>query len=264
MGERIIIDGHIHCGPRKFQGTGGFTSDARRNDKEVWNPIERVKKGLEEASVKGSVLIPFPEDIYRGPDGTPESAKTAHEYIVDIAKNNDYFYPFYFVWNDFVIPDNLAEFKGIKWHRHFWEDSEYDYSDPKCDKFIKAIRKYDLPIIFEESFENTKLFCDKYPDLKVIIPHVGLANGGARNIIPRFKDSPNIYVDTALAYPFQIVEAMLQFGADRVIFGSDKPYSSTKIELYNLLEYDLTKNFSNEDIEKVLAKNILRLMHVSV
>jgi len=261
MGESVIIDGHIHCGPRAIQGVGSLGERERRNG--LSNPIERLKKDLEEIGVKGAVIMPFPEDIYRKPYATPESAKTAHEYILEIAKYNDHFFPFYFVWNDFVIPDNLAEYKGIKWHRHFWSEPEYDYSDPRCDEFVEAIREYDLPVIFEDSYENTKLFCKKYPDLKVIIPHIGLANGGANNIIPEFKDYPNVYVETSLAYPFVIITAIIQFSADRVIFGSDTPYSSTKIELHNLQEYDSMKHFSEEDIKKILAKNMLSLMNIS-
>lgn len=259
--KRLIIDGHIHCGPRKFDIKGT----------ELWNPIEHVKKDLEEIGAKGAVLLPFAEDIYRKPYASMETAKPAHDYILDAAKNNDSFYPFYFVWTDFVIPDNLAEFKGIKWHRHDFGgflpgEPEYDYSDPQCDKFIEAVRKYDLPIIFEESFDNTKLFCDKYPDLKVIIPHIGMSNdriGGGRRVISEFKNYRNVYVGTSIAFPLKIVDAILQFGVDRVIFGSDSPYSSTKIELFNLLEHDLMKYFSEDDLEKILAKNVLRLMNIT-
>ena len=63
MSERLIIDGHIHCGPRKFMGVGGFGIDTARTDRELWNPDERVKKDLEEIGVKGFVMLPFAEDI---------------------------------------------------------------------------------------------------------------------------------------------------------------------------------------------------------
>jgi len=261
MSERLIIDGHIHCGPRKFQINGMDLS----------NPIDYLVKNLEEINVRGAVLIPFAEDIYRKPYASRETAKKAHDYILEIARKSDYFYPFYFVWNDFVVPENLAEFKGIKWHRHGYDgflpgEPEYDYSDPKCDKFVEAVRKYNLPIIFEESFDNTKLFCNKYPDLKVIIPHIGTSNdrvGGGRRVISEFKDYPNVYLGTSVTFPFKIASTIFEYGADRVIFGSDAPYSSTKIELAKLLEYDLIKYLSEEDMEKILAKNILRLMNIS-
>ena len=262
MGEKLIIDGHMHCGPRKIVGVGGFNIDAERIDRGLWNPFERVKKNLAEIDVKGAVLFPFAEDIYREPIATKESREKAHDYLLDIAKQNEYFFAFYFVWNDFVVPDCLSDFKGIKWHRHFWSDPEYDYRDAKCDKFVEAICKYDLPVILEDSFDNTKIFCSKYPEVKVIIPHVGLANGGARDIIPAFKNNPNVFIETSLAYPFQIIEALHQFGPERIIFGSDTPYSSTKIELFNLLEYDLLKHFNEEDVGKMLATNMLRLMHI--
>jgi predicted TIM-barrel fold metal-dependent hydrolase len=262
MGEKLIIDGHIHCSPTKIEING----------EELWNPIERVKKELGEIGVGGAVLLPFAEDIYRTPYATEESPQIAHDYIIEVSKENEYFFPFYFVWNDFAIPDNMDQFKGIKWHRHDFSgflpsEPEYDYSDPKCDKFVEAIRHYDLPVIFEESFENTKLFCNKYPDIKVIIPHVGSSNdriGGGRRVISEFKDYPNVYVGTSIAIPSTIVSAVLKFGAGRVIFGSDMPYSSTKIELSKLLEFDLNKYIKEADIDRILSKNILKLMKIEV
>jgi hypothetical protein len=65
MRKRLIIDGHIHCGPRKFD----------MKVTELWNPIEHVKKDLEEIGVKGAVLLPFAEDIYRKPYASRETAK---------------------------------------------------------------------------------------------------------------------------------------------------------------------------------------------
>ena len=260
MGEKLIIDGHIHCGPRKFQ----------MNGEELWNPIERVNKELGGIGVTGAVLLPFSEDIYRTPYATEKSGQVAHDYILDIAKENAYFFPFYFVWNDFAIPDNLDQFKGIKWHRHDFSgflpsEPEYDYSDPRCDKFVDAIRQCDLPVIFEESFENTKLFCNRYPDIKVIIPHLGSSNdriGGGRRVRAEFIDYPNVYLGTSIALPSVIVSAVLKFGADRVIFGSDMPYSSTKIELSKLLEFDLNNYISEADMEKILSINLLKLMKI--
>jgi predicted TIM-barrel fold metal-dependent hydrolase len=262
MKDRLIIDGHIHCSPKKFKFAGNHYS----------NPIDRVKADLEDIGITGAVLMPFPEDIYRAPYATEDSAKKIHDYLLDCAKNNAHFYPFYFVWNDFVIPHNLHQFRGIKWHRHDFEgflpsEPEYDYSDPRCDEFVEAIRQYDLPVIFEESFENTKLFCDKFPDIKVIIPHIGSSNdriGGGRRVVSQFKDYPNVHLGTSIAFPLRIVGAIHEFGADRIIFGSDSPYSSTKIELIKLLEFDLMKQFSEEQIDKILAMNLLRLMNIGL
>ncbi len=255
MKKEFIIDGHVHCGPRIYKGL-------RLTDNELSNTFDRLKKNLDEIGVAGAVLLPFPEDIYRKPYATPETAKQAHDYILEMAASNKNFYPFYFVWNDFVIPENLSVFKGVKFHRHFWSEPEYNYADPKCDRFMAEVRRLDLPVILEDSFEYTKAFCAQYRDVKVIVPHVGLANGKAYQIIPALKNFPNVYIETSLAYPYEIVEAIRQFGVDRVMFGSDTPYSSTKIELFNLREYDLLKILSEEDKAKILARNMLKLMNV--
>ena len=256
MKDRLIIDSHVHIGPRKFEGL-------RLAKIELWHPFERLKKNLDEIGAQGAVLLPYPEDIYRVPYATKETAQQAHDYILNISKNNPFFFPFYFVWGDFTIPDNLSEFKGVKIHRHFWSEPEtYDYSGKACDRFVEAAVRHDLPIIIEESFINTKHFCDKYPNAKIIIPHCGLANGRAWKVIPAFKDYPNVYLETSLVYPYEIIESITQYGPDRIMFGSDSPYSSTKIELFNLLEHEDMKHFNEKDMEKILAGTLLKLMHV--
>ena len=260
MKPDFVVDAHTHYGPRSFEGIGGFGTVTTSEGKRVANTFEMIEKRLKEADIQGAVLIPFPEDIQRPPYATAQSAKTAHAYLLEARKKNPHLYPFYFVWNDFLIPEDLASFKGIKWHRHFWEDPEYNYDDPKCGQMLEAIADLKLPVILEESFEKTGWFVETFPHINVIVPHIGSANGGARQVIPAFKNKKNVYMDTSLAYPFQVIEAVLQFGPDRILYGSDTPYSSSKIELCNLLDYDLFHQFSDEEQKLILSGNILRLM----
>lgn len=240
-----IIDDHIHCGNNKR--TKVFTLDDIRQD-------------LSEAGAQGAVIFAFPEDIYRI-ESTPESRIKYNEYVLEVSRIAELdIYPFYFVWNDFIIPDNLSDYAGIKWHRH-WDEPKYDYDDPACKKILKAIKDFKLPVVLEEEYEYTLRFVKENPELNVIIPHIGYLNGGYDRM-PIFFDYPKVFFDTGTATLDAIKKVLHNVGAERVIFGSDVSGTSvpffnyTKIELDKVLQLDLDE----KSMSMILAENIERLM----
>jgi hypothetical protein len=227
-----IIDDHIHCGNNKR--TKIFT-------------LDDIKKDLNEAGAQGAVIFAFPEDIYRI-ESTPESRIKYNDYALEISKTDELdLYPFYFVWNDFMLPDNLSGYAGIKWHRH-WDEPKYDYDDPACKKILKAIKDLKLPVVLEEEYEYTLRFVKENPELNVIIPHIGFLNGGYDKM-PIFFDYPKVFFDTGTATLDAIKNVLHNVGAERVIFGSD--VSGTSVPFFNLDE---------KSMSMILAGNIERLI----
>ena len=79
------------------------------------------------------------------------------------------------------------------------------------------VRDRQLPILLEESLENTRFFLEELaPDLPVIIPHLGGLNGGyvALDRAGVWR-CPRVYVDTAVAALPEIKDFIRRFGADR-------------------------------------------------
>jgi hypothetical protein len=205
------------------------------------------------------VLFAFPEDMYRIAD-SPESRRRANQYVLDAARARPGFIPFYYVWNDYVIPDNLAQYAGIKWHRH-WNEPRYDYADPRCEEALKAIRALNLPVLIEEEFEHTRRFVERNPGLPVIIPHMGALNGGTDRM-SAFFDNPNVHFDTSVASLAAIRSVLDKVGVDRILFGSD--VSGTRQPFHNFTKVELAKvrqlGLSEQDSQKVLAGNLERLV----
>jgi hypothetical protein len=229
-----IIDDHIHCGNNKRT--------------KVFTP-EDIRKDLAEANAQGAVIFAFPEDIYR-----IECTK--------VSKNTDdiILYPFYFVWNDYIMPDNLSDYAGIKWHRH-WDEPKYDYDDPKCYAMLKAIKDLSLPVVLEEEFEYTVRFVKENPEINVIIPHIGFLNGGYDKM-PAFFDKPNVYFDTGTA-KLEVIKSVLDnIGVERMIFGSD--VSGTSVPFFNYTKVELDKviqlNLDENSMSLIFAGNIERLI----
>ncbi len=239
-----IIDAHVHLG---------------NNRQTKYYSLRELRRDLKEAGAQGAVVFAFPEDMYRMAD-SPQSRMRANEYILRVARASRNLYPFYFVWNDYLIPPNLDEYAGVKWHRH-WNEPRYDYDDPKCSEMLERIRGLKMPVVLEEEYAETLRFVKENPELRIIIPHMGKLNGGCERM-EAFFGNPNVYFDTSTAPIEAIRKVFDEVGAERIIFGSDvsgteKPfYNFPKVELEKVLQMDLDEASK----ELIFAGNIERLM----
>jgi hypothetical protein len=239
-----IIDAHIHCG---------------KNIHKSFTP-EDIKRDLDEAGALGAVIFAFPEDMYRIEDSR-EWRIRANDYVLEVSSTDEMdLYPFYFVWNDYLIPDNLSDYAGIKWHRH-WDEPRYDYDDPKCREILDSIKALNLPVLIEEEFPETVRFVKDNPELNIIIPHIGNLNGGSEKM-DIFFDYPNVHFDTSTADLNSIKRVMDNVGTDRIIFGSD--VSGTRMPFFNFTKVELDKmlqlELDEEDRGKIFAGNIESLI----
>ncbi len=236
-----IIDTHTHCG-----------------NKTKLYPIAEVKKHLEEANADGAVIFAFPEDMYRLTDSL-ESRVEANEYVLQVARENEEIIPFYFVWNDYHIPDNLDQYRGIKWHRHA-DEPPYDYADPRCETILERIRELRLPVLIEEVFDHTVAFVERMRDVPIIIPHIGNLNGGYDKM-DVFFDKPHVHFDTSVADLEAIERVLAHVGPERILFGSD--VSGTRQPFFNFPKVELAKldrlHIAEADRTLILGGNIQRL-----
>lgn len=240
----MIIDSHIHCG------------------KDL--PYEIIAPLLMNAGIDGACLFAPVEDIYDRYDpyftDTPKwqmYRKEANRYLLKLGQIETNIFPYLFVWNDFDYEELSLGYKGIKWHRH--EDEPiYNYKDKRCLELIERISELQLPIVFEESFKNTLHFINDLASIAVvIIPHLGMLNGGFSAIdSSEIWKRENIYADTSLA-PIQHVRAFIKkYGPEKLLFGSDFPFGQPGTELRKIQSLDLPER----DKENIMGGNILRLL----
>jgi len=273
MMKMRLIDGHVHIGnnpkwaPEMIARYTRIGLGWRVPVQYRYYPIEDLKADLDEAGMQGAVVFPFCEDIYRVED-SKESRIRANEYILEAARTAKYLYPFYFVWNDYIIPENLEQYAGIKWHRHY-DEPNYYYNDPKCYEILKRIKELEMPVLIEDEYNETINFVEQNTDLNIIIPHCGKRLWVPPTIdkllenFDRMKvlfDRPNVYFDTGgiePGIPLDIIRRVLELvGPRRVILGSDTPYNTPKIELKKMLQLDLDES----DRELIFSANIERLI----
>jgi predicted TIM-barrel fold metal-dependent hydrolase len=93
-----------------------------------------------------------------------------------------------------------------------------------------------LPHSLYSSSEEVLDLAGRYPDLKIVLAHVGVAHVprdelGA--ILSAFSEHTNIYADTARVHDERIVaSAISHLGADHVLYGSDEPLNLLRSTVY--------------------------------
>jgi predicted TIM-barrel fold metal-dependent hydrolase len=183
----------------------------------------------------------------------------ANNYLLDLQQTQENIFSYYFVWNDFRKDELKKGYKAIKWHRHEYEPV-YHYDDPLCEAFLQEVYRQALPIVLEESFDNTRYFIRRVKGrTPVIIPHMGGLNGGFTALFRSgMWDDETIYADTALASGREISVFLDKYGSDRLLFGSDFPFGTPGSELQEVIRLNLGK----QDFENIVCHNILRLLKI--
>ncbi len=247
----FIIDAHAHCG---------------RLDRYPPQDLRDYMASIGGSGIRAAVMFPPVIEIYdRYNPGFADSEQwrarraEANAYLTGIGLPAFRVFPFFFIWNDFAVEQLEEAHKGIKWHRHA-DEPVYEYGTPRCLAAIRAIRARDLPVCLEEEFENTLFFIDELaPDVRVIIPHCGMLNGGYE-LLRRHGvwKKPNVYADTALAPASTIMDYVRCYGHERIMFGSDFPFGDPAAELNKVLRLKLSAG----QREEIAGANAARLLRV--
>ena len=241
-----VIDCHMHCGVQN-----------------VSLPWEEVQGRLQEGGISGACLFAPVEDIYDRYDyhfqdtsAWAACRQRSNCYLLDLQGREESLFAYYFVWNDFRKEELGKGYRGIKWHRHEYEPV-YHYDDPRCEEFLLEAYRLGLPILLEESFENTLYFLRRvHGRTPVIIPHLGMLNGGFEALLRAgvWADK-TVYADTALASGREMELFLERYGSERLLFGSDFPFGSPYHELQKVRNLGMGKG----DFENVVSWNFLRL-----
>jgi predicted TIM-barrel fold metal-dependent hydrolase len=243
-----VIDAHAHCGVI---------------DRSFAQSFEDYERQVAGTDIGGVVLFSPVLEIYDRHDvhftDTPAwrlLRQKSNASLLLLKSANLTIFPYFFIWNDFAVEQLTAAHCGIKWHRHAGEPV-YCYDDPKCRAALDEIRHRNLPVVLEEELGNTLRFVRVLADgITVIIPHLGLLNGGFRSLAEAgLWERDNVWADTALASQDEIREYLRCFGHRRLLFGSDFPFGSPSAELLKVRRLGLAPEVETA----VLGGNFRRL-----
>ncbi len=244
-----IIDAHAHCGiqdrfpPQSFEDYHAHAGGSGIEGVVMFSPVMEIYDRYD-ANFKDN-------DKWR------QRRKKSNKHLLEIGNQELIVIPYFFIWNDFAVDQLTSRHKGIKWHRHP-DEPVYHYDDPRCMAAVEEIRRRNMPVVLEEEFENTIRFINEIAvGVKVIIPHLGLLNGGYDTISKNgIWERPNVYTDTALASQYEITDYINRYGCERMLFGSDFPFGDPKRELSKIQNL----RFPEEKKEMILSLNLKRLL----
>lgn len=246
-----IIDAHVHIGRRHL-------------------PIDRIEDVLNRAGADRAVVFADPESA-----DIPDD----NRYVLEVAARTDHI-PFLYVggnaysgnrpWPQLPGPESLEGFRGIKWH--CWFTPSHDFggirlgfgqerieellTEPRMRALMEAAMEKKVPVNFEEHFDITVTFADLYPDLTIILPHMGGLNGGTERILAALGHRDNVHFDVSLA---GISGALVkEYGAHKFICGSDYPYGSPQWSIDRIRNLDVNE----EEREAIFSGNILAMTGV--
>ncbi|MBM7865390.1 GNAT family N-acetyltransferase [Heliobacterium gestii] len=256
-----IFDTHVHLGKKRIIENNTTKADklpVHLNDNN--NTGERFARLAQKQGVFKAVVFPYAllsSDINK-----------ANDYILNAyAKNQELMIPFA------LISPELSErfsqgapFRGVK--EHFYVTGA---KDPKVyAPLYDLLQQKGLILLIhphmKERVEKIRMLKRDFPKLKIILAHSGrkwpfTGIDVADLILPALKGYDDLYFDTStIRAPQTIADMVNQIGSDRILFGSDYPYSQEGEDIYPSELATVTEApIADADKEKILFANSKRL-----
>ncbi len=165
---------------------------------------------------------------------------------------------------DYIVSSG---FKGIKLHPEY---QDFVVNDKELLKVYDYALSRGLMILFHAGFDpafrpptrsNPKMFREIIDELGggvIIAAHLG--GQSQWDDVEKYLCGTNIYMDTSMGFKYyskeQFVRIVKAHGADKILFGSDSPWSNAKEEIASINSL----NLKDEEKEAIFCKNAQRLL----
>jgi predicted TIM-barrel fold metal-dependent hydrolase len=143
----------------------------------------------------------------------------------------------------------------------------YDFYRPNdmrvMGPMLERAARYNLTVLFHSGDAPRDLpylqaqAAKAFPEVTFVLAHIAM-HAFLWEAILACQEYPNINVDMSQAYPFDIMTFIKNVSADRLQYGSDVPYQSTRVEQEKLRVIGL----SDEDLERVFWRNAARIWRI--
>jgi hypothetical protein len=235
----MIIDFHLHT----------------RNNVEKFS-IEDISRMMRLNDVEKAVIFPMKQQSYR------DLAAMNNE---NLGRKDGKFFPFLRLDPNNMSQEEFAKistkFSGFKMHPRA---ENFNPLGAVAEPFLCAINKIGKPVIIHTRKENNpntdpdKLLelAGSYPNIKFVFGH--FAND-SEIFFSKIGKYENAFVETSIVSSPMIIEVRVrQIGSEKILFGSDFPYSDQEIELMKIKRARIT----SEAMENILYKNAERVLSI--
>jgi predicted TIM-barrel fold metal-dependent hydrolase len=147
----------------------------------------------------------------------------------------------------------------------FPRSHNYTLNTMVCGELLTEFEANEIPVVLtfsrllngvqQSTFEEIDQICSAFPDLKIILQSVWW--NLTRDLVPFMYKHKNIFVEFASLQANRVIEFLVEeFGADRLLFGTDFPDKSIGAAK-SFIDY---ADISFEDRKKIAGENLLKLL----
>lgn len=226
-----------------------------------------LRGSMARAGVERSIILPLAS--------LPKHVRPTNEFFLSAAADGNGLVPFGAIHPfqedleeelDRLQAAGVRGVKAVPFLQGFYPD------DPRCDRLYKAVVEREMVLLLHagkvpedlpEFFGTPERFArmvERHPDLVVVLAHLGgweMWSGVREYLIP---PGENVYFDTAYISPSlsseEACDLIREIGADRVLFGTDYPWTDQAEEIEFVEGMDL----SDREKRLILSENARRLL----
>lgn len=169
-----------------------------------------------------------------------------------------------------IIKENLDVIFGIKVHPYH---SKTSVDSLKMKTYIELAEKYNLPIVAHtggcEEADSIHIYnaAKMYPNVNFVMVHLGLGTDNKESIKLLGK-ADNLYGDTTWVPMNHIIDAVKEFGSEKILFGSDNPIDGVDtyhnnpkgdISIYQDYFNNFQDTIGSESYNNIMYKNAIKL-----
>jgi hypothetical protein len=228
-----------------------------KGDKMKQSP-EKIVATMDQAGIDKSIIFPFNE-INPG-----VSFSLANDYIASAVKK----YPDRLIGFARLDPNfgekaiteldraiNRLGLSGLKLHP---TSQNFSLDNPYVLKIVKKTSDLGIPVVFDNGKELSPpekigTLAEQVPEAKIIMGH--MRGEKYQEVTEKF---PNVFLGTAGMFKVNVIcEAIQTLGAEKLIAGSDSPYTPQELEIR---KFDFVPKITPEDKKKILGQNIQRIL----
>ncbi|HEX4812994.1 MAG TPA: amidohydrolase family protein [Nonomuraea sp.] len=155
-------------------------------------------------------------------------------------------------------------FRGIKLHPELHGD--YPLDGPAYGAVWEFAAERRVPVLSHSYFAGDPLgvftsIADRHPEIPLLLGHGGLDYGLDR-VVAAVRERPSIHLDLTGPLSWQgVVEFLVgELGADRLVFGSDLPFTNAGLQLGGLVYADI----DDADKRRILGGNAAPLFGLEI
>lgn len=269
----MLIDSHTHIGNISFEV--GKNRVKNLPGKDLIDSLEKYK--IDFAIVSGLEGAEFDADSQLASKKMQISQKKGLERILGFVRTNInkvralfWIKPYTELLTkeiEKMVADNRDLICGLKAHPTL---SNLKFTDKRFYPYLEMAVKFGLPVqVHTENDGRSDIkFVGKmasiFPEIKFVMVHLGMDSDN-REALTLINSTSNIFGDTCVVKHENVIKAIKECGADKILFGTDAIVNGidTYKQYIPLIE-KIKETFSEKEAEQVLGVNSMTIFNLPV